>query len=889
MKPLYLEIEGVKSISEMQSVNFERVSKSGIFGIFGKTGSGKTTILDSIVLAIYGDTTVSIDNKDFVNSGCNKARVMLVFSILTQGERTVYKVERTYKFDKKRVNLTSNAVLYKVVDGVEFPLAENTVQVNNKLEKEIIGLDKKDFLKCIALPQGAFSDFIKQKRSERLTFVGKLFGLEKYGKPLADKIKREDNALKEKENLARGEISALEEYNDEYLKKCKQELEECEQTLEKELVSFNQEKLKFEKLKEDYNLILQREEKIQQKTQKLAYKPVIDGYIKEIELYDSAIFAKKEIEIYQSSSESINKLKNEIDQFDKKQVTLTERKTKAYNEYAKLPQYQEDLFLLRNKFSQVESIEVKLGNLDKKTKKLNETREEYKKLCLQKQSLLAELENCKNGLIENTKLLEKYDAQLAISNLSKGLSSFAIGDLLKRELDFLHDLNRLLEKEDLANKVAVNRLIEGEIEYLSSLKLDKTDENFEEQLKKCKEILDLNRKYLGEEVSLKEKIKSLNDKIVEVDGRINEKLLAGTELKEEREILQTEVNGFLNGKSFKDAVNDIKLGIERLEKRISGISEEFEKVNNEINESALKLAEYKANLKSAQDTFTQAGYDLENKLLVKGITLEAALEVLAQSDRIEKNRATKDSFLNELSAIEIAVGELNEKLKEVTITKEDFDLACRIYTEKEENINLFNKNLGKIKQNYEIGLKKNQQWCIINRNLAEILQERTVLSKVFELVKESRFMEFIAEVYLKEIAKEAENRVLSLTSGRYGLVYQRGNFFVTDNLNGGKERPVLSLSGGETFLVSLSLALALSSQISRRASRALEFFFLDEGFGTLDDDLIDAVTTSLEKLQRSNLTVGLITHVAELKNRITSIVEVTGATALHGTIISDNG
>ena len=263
--------------------------------------------------------------------------------------------------------------------------------------------------------------------------------------------------------------------------------------------------------------------------------------------------------------------------------------------------------------------------------------------------------------------------------------------------------------------------------------------------------------------------------------------------------------------------------------------------------------------------------------------------MLAQSDRIEKNRATKDSFLNELSAIEIAVGELNEKLKEVVITKEDFDLACRIYTEKEENINLFNKNLGKIKQNYEIGLKKNQQWCIINRNLAEILQERTVLSKVFELVKESRFMEFIAEVYLKEIAKEAENRVLSLTSGRYGLVYQRGNFFVTDNLNGGKERPVLSLSGGETFLVSLSLALALSSQISRRASRALEFFFLDEGFGTLDDDLIDAVTTSLEKLQRSNLTVGLITHVAELKNRITSIVEVTGATALHGTIISDNG
>jgi exonuclease SbcC len=68
----------------------------------------------------------------------------------------------------------------------------------------------------------------------------------------------------------------------------------------------------------------------------------------------------------------------------------------------------------------------------------------------------------------------------------------------------------------------------------------------------------------------------------------------------------------------------------------------------------------------------------------------------------------------------------------------------------------------------------------------------------------------------------------------------------------------------------------------------LEFFFLDEGFGTLDDELLDAVTTALEKLQRANLTVGLITHVSELKNRIGARIEVTEATALHGTLISYN-
>ena len=76
--------------------------------------------------------------------------------------------------------------------------------------------------------------------------------------------------------------------------------------------------------------------------------------------------------------------------------------------------------------------------------------------------------------------------------------------------------------------------------------------------------------------------------------------------------------------------------------------------------------------------------------------------------------------------------------------------------------------------------------------------------------------------------------------------------------------------------------------IYQKSNRPIEFFFLDEGFGTLDDDLVDAVTSSLEQLQKSNLTVGLITHVTELKNRIASRIEVQGATPLRGTVITDN-
>ena len=81
----------------------------------------------------------------------------------------------------------------------------------------------------------------------------------------------------------------------------------------------------------------------------------------------------------------------------------------------------------------------------------------------------------------------------------------------------------------------------------------------------------------------------------------------------------------------------------------------------------------------------------------------------------------------------------------------------------------------------------------------------------------------------------------------------------------------------------LSLALALAAEIGTKALIPNDFFFLDEGFGTLDDELVETVTDSLERLRREDLTVGLITHVTELKNRIQSSLTVIGADALHGT------
>lgn len=91
---------------------------------------------------------------------------------------------------------------------------------------------------------------------------------------------------------------------------------------------------------------------------------------------------------------------------------------------------------------------------------------------------------------------------------------------------------------------------------------------------------------------------------------------------------------------------------------------------------------------------------------------------------------------------------------------------------------------------------------------------------------------------------------------------------IRDDGNGGRPPSGLDSVRGETFLTSLSLALALSAQIQLRGQYPLQFFFLDEGFGTLDPDLLDTVITSLEKLHNDQLSVGIISHVPELRARL---------------------
>ena len=138
--------------------------------------------------------------------------------------------------------------------------------------------------------------------------------------------------------------------------------------------------------------------------------------------------------------------------------------------------------------------------------------------------------------------------------------------------------------------------------------------------------------------------------------------------------------------------------------------------------------------------------------------------------------------------------------------------------------------------------------------------------------KPGRFESWIVNEALQRLVEGATDIMRELSGGQYSMTLDgSGNFFVTDHHNADETRMARTLSGGETFLASLALALALSDQLAELATRGaarLDAIFLDEGFGTLDPATLDTVAATVANLASSGRMVGIITHVRELAEQV---------------------
>ena len=170
-----------------------------------------------------------------------------------------------------------------------------------------------------------------------------------------------------------------------------------------------------------------------------------------------------------------------------------------------------------------------------------------------------------------------------------------------------------------------------------------------------------------------------------------------------------------------------------------------------------------------------------------------------------------------------------------------------------------------------------ERHAAIGARLAELDRLHRRLETLKQLFAGNKFVEFIATDTLLQIARQATVHLGRLTDGRYLLSLDGdGNFLVRDQHVGGATRPVTSLSGGETFLTSLSLALALSAQVQLQGRHPIEFFFLDEGFGSLDPETLEQVMGALDSLRSGTdrRVIGVISHVDRVREWLPRYLEV---------------
>lgn len=186
MRPIKLRIKGLNSFMDEQIIDFDKLTDRGFFGIFGPTGSGKSTILDGITLALYGN--VSRKSSNFINTNCDRLNVNFEFQI-SGSEIRKYIIDREFKRKKDGGISSGKCKIVEVTSSEEEILADGVKTINKKVE-EIVGLNLEDFSRTVVLPQGKFSEFLKLEGKDRRDMLERLFNLQQFGDNLSRKDRK---------------------------------------------------------------------------------------------------------------------------------------------------------------------------------------------------------------------------------------------------------------------------------------------------------------------------------------------------------------------------------------------------------------------------------------------------------------------------------------------------------------------------------------------------------------------------------------------------------------------------------------------------------------------------------------------------------------------------
>ena len=912
MRPLRLKMTGFGPYRESNVIDMESLGNGGLYLITGDTGAGKTYIFDAITYALYGDMSGSGRDSKSVRSQYSadgeKTEVELVFEYYGHKYTVVRNPEysRAKKSGEGFTKQPAGATLIKP-DG---SVAEGTSKVNEEI-RNILGIDKGQFCSIAMIAQGEFRKVLNAGTDERQKLFRKLFNTQPYSS-LSDELKELSRKNQEKYNEAIRDISRrlspvscsfdetisseLEELKDRSESESAISGEICEVLVslidsgKREYDSVSGEISSLEKRLTDLNntIALARDHRKNAQSLENARRdvPILEeAGRKAKDVLETANGKKPYIEQLKSeaslieasmaSYDELDAIKNELKDFERIQKEKAEDLSAAQNEtetlrkklkdsealLEEIKSSGEDLIKVRGTIEKTGNRITSLETLIKDIEAASQLGDTLKKQQDDLKPMLTEAENLEN---EHSRMVSAYmreQAGILADSLKEGEPCPVCGSVshphpaeLSEDAPSADELEEIKEKAETAREKATVMMgkaqkTKGNLDAVtartkSSALRETGTEDLQDACESAKaEIGTLNEALLkskAEEKELKEKAaraEALSASVPELRQSLENS--AAKEKEIEKEISDCSVSQAASEARYqhvrKNLAYDSKEDAEknRSEKAAEAgrLSEDIEKASRAVNESASLIQANDARIRELENVV--AGY--------KPVDEETAVEDKASAER-EKEALTEKNILiaSELKSAKAALESVKsdaEKLEEIRRKHEIIDS--------------------------------------LNRTANGLLtgKERITLES------------YVQTFYFERIIRRANVRLKMMSDGQYEFVRADGtgdkrhlsglDLSVLDHYSG-TARPVNTLSGGESFMASLSLALGLSDEVQSSAGGIkLDTMFVDEGFGSLDSETLEKAIRTLTELSDEDKLVGIISHVEALKTRIDRQIVVT--------------
>lgn len=788
MKPILLEIEGFNSFLQKEVIDFSSLTSRGIFGIFGPTGSGKSSILDAIIFALYGKTPRANTMNTYINMNTDTAKIRYIFSI--KGEnRGEYEIQRKIKRTKSQ---TSSDVKLINLDKNEI-LADKSRDFDDKIQ-EIIGLDITEFTQTVVLPQGKFSDFLLAQNKDRKKILENIFSLRKYGEALDQKISEEKRTLEQENKSINDQIIKYEDINQEKIDEKKEKIKSLQEKINDEN-KYIEEKENLLKDKENTLEILEklRLEK-EEKTRVLERKTEIDekrefyGRLEKVQRISDKIISfiplKKEIT---SIKENIIKIEEKKTRNDDYKKEIEENLEKITPDKEKIPEKKQEIEKYINAIENIEKkesytkeklqikkeIEEKTETKDKIAESINKNKEQLidlekiiKELNDEKDKLSGDKE--KNRQVENLYQKDKKVREIDIEsqNLEKEKNN-----LSKNNIEIKKIIDELLKEEDKKDS-EISKLKKIKIEEIFTPEIfAKETEVYTERLLIYEKKDDLNKKISeNQEIysNLKKEIKTLSEEIekekiilenieLNIDKyKLQEKIyqiqrslkkgdicpVCGNIYEGEKDfnISNEKLTKLLEDKKIEEEkIKTLNENLSNIEARRNYIEQEIEKLKNNLEKIPEKiLTKEKSSLIKRYDDYKIA-YD---KAQQEQKERQTQIELLTKDrdDLIKKVHEKRENYASYMAR----ESEIGKSIQKLTIEKKSLT---------EEIMNLQKKyDINDIKKSYEILLENEKKIIPITEKIKSSEKELTNIKD--EKEKSENLLENSSKILNSLIIKE---------------------------------------------------------------------------------------------------------------------------------------